>query len=150
MQLNGCTNQLQKGGVCARHVAEFKKCGHNGCTSKAQKGGGCCRHGAKVPHKASQEGCTNRARGVCKRHGAKVARKTCRREGAQTLFRTKASALGMGQHLLKGNANMHHVADAPPKVAEIQSPDAPTLPGWESVGSTERINKLLSLLVFSC
>eukprot|EP00984_Skeletonema_dohrnii_P036290 scaffold37098_cov139-Skeletonema_dohrnii-CCMP3373.AAC.1 len=79
---DGCTNHVQKGGVCIRHGAKVtrKLCSKEGCKNIAVAGGVCRRHGAKVKL-CSSEGCTNKARegGVCKRHGAKV--KLCSSEG---------------------------------------------------------------------
>jgi len=43
---DGCTNQVQNGGVCRRHGAKVKRCSSVGCTKQAQKGGVCIRHGA--------------------------------------------------------------------------------------------------------
>jgi hypothetical protein len=80
----GCTNHVQKRGVCVRHGAKVKRCSSEGCTKQAKQGGVCRRHGAKVEHKrCSSKGCTNIAQrgGVCKRHGAKVEHKRCSTEG---------------------------------------------------------------------
>ncbi len=78
----GCTNHVQKGGVCIKHGAkvEHKRCNVDGCTSFVVKGGVCKRHGAKVKL-CSAVGCTNNVvkGGVCVRHGAKV--KLCSVEG---------------------------------------------------------------------
>ena len=35
--IEGCTNKVQKGGVCVRHGAEIKKCSSEGCTNQVQK-----------------------------------------------------------------------------------------------------------------
>ena len=43
----GCTNQVQKGGVCKAHGAEVKRCSFEECTNQAQKEGVCITHGAK-------------------------------------------------------------------------------------------------------
>ena len=37
----GCTNQVQKGGVCVTHGAKVKTCKHGGCANRVQKGGVC-------------------------------------------------------------------------------------------------------------
>lgn len=92
----GCTNQVQQGGLCIRHGAKVKMCTASGCTKLAQQGGLCIKHGASVKlcswgdcgklaqrggvcyshgakaRKCSSEGCMNNAkrRGLCKRHGA--------------------------------------------------------------------------------
>eukprot|EP00984_Skeletonema_dohrnii_P015434 scaffold6670_cov81-Skeletonema_dohrnii-CCMP3373.AAC.2 len=76
--VDGCTNQVQNGGVCIKHGAEVKRCSSKGCTNGAIKGGVCkkhaveqlkkqiCMHGAKVKL-CSSEGCTHYAfkGGVC-------------------------------------------------------------------------------------
>ena len=31
----GCTNEVQKGGICYRHGSKRKRCSHDGCTNKA-------------------------------------------------------------------------------------------------------------------
>jgi hypothetical protein len=54
----GCTNQVQKGGVCKAHGAEVKRCSFEGCTNQAITGGVCITHGAKVK-RCSRKGCTN-------------------------------------------------------------------------------------------
>jgi hypothetical protein len=63
---DGCTNQVQKGGVCIKHGAKVKRCSSEGCKNHAKKGGVCVKHGAKVKL-CNIEGCTNKAikRGVC-------------------------------------------------------------------------------------
>ncbi len=43
---DGCTNQVQKGGLCKRHGAKTKRCSVEGCTTFAKKGGVCYRHSA--------------------------------------------------------------------------------------------------------
>ncbi len=64
----GCTNYVQKGGVCIRHGGKVvpKLCSSEGCANNAQNGGVCNRHGAKVKQ-CSSEGCTNHIQkgGVC-------------------------------------------------------------------------------------
>jgi hypothetical protein len=42
----GCTNQVQNGGVCMKHGAKVKLCSAEGCTSRAQGGGVYKKHGA--------------------------------------------------------------------------------------------------------
>ena len=42
----GCTNQVQKGGVCRRHGAKKRLCSQEGCTNQAQIRGVCYRHKA--------------------------------------------------------------------------------------------------------
>eukprot|EP00985_Skeletonema_marinoi_P023631 scaffold15840_cov142-Skeletonema_marinoi.AAC.5 len=44
---DGCTNQVQKQGLCFRHGAKFKLCSYEGCRKQAKVGGVCCRHGGK-------------------------------------------------------------------------------------------------------
>jgi len=70
----GCTNQVQTGGLCVKHGAKTKKCSSHGCKNKSINGGVCIRHGAERPKRklCSSEGCTSQAkkRGVCIRHGA--------------------------------------------------------------------------------
>ena len=58
-----------------RHGATWtkKQCSIDGCTNIVQKGGVCIKHGAKKRVMlCSVDGCTNRVRrrGVCMRHGA--------------------------------------------------------------------------------
>ena len=76
----GCTNQSKKGGVCVTHGAKVKRCSHEGCTNGVIKGGVCVTHGAEKK-RCSFNGCTNNSRkgGVCITHGAKVKR--CSHEG---------------------------------------------------------------------
>ena len=38
---NGCTNVVQRGGVCTRHGAKVKRCSGEGCTNVAVQGGVC-------------------------------------------------------------------------------------------------------------
>ena len=47
LPFDGCTNQVQKGGVCMRHGASYTKktCSREGCTNLVQKGKVCIRHG---------------------------------------------------------------------------------------------------------
>jgi hypothetical protein len=44
--IEGCTNQVVKGGVCTKHGAKVQRklCSSEGCTNIAQKGGVCTRH----------------------------------------------------------------------------------------------------------
>ena len=42
----GCTNFVQKGGVCIKHGAKRKRCNIEGCKNQVQKRGMCRRHGA--------------------------------------------------------------------------------------------------------
>jgi hypothetical protein len=72
-RVEGCTKQVQNGGVCITHGAKLKRCSSEGCPNRAVKGGVCKRHGAVVERKkCSAEDCTNLAvkGGVCHRHGA--------------------------------------------------------------------------------
>jgi len=73
-RVEGCTKQVQKGGVCITHGAQLKRCSSEGCPNRAVKGGVCKRHGAVVERKrCSAEDCTSLAQkgGMCHRHGAK-------------------------------------------------------------------------------
>ena len=76
----GCTNNIQNGGVCFRHGAKKKPCSVDDCTNQVVNGGVCIRHGAKVKL-CSVDNCTNYAKkgGVCVQHGAKGDR--CKLEG---------------------------------------------------------------------
>ena len=68
--VEGCNNQVMKGGLCITHGAERKRCSFVGCTNQVGKGRVCVTHGAKVKQ-CSFEGCTKQARGkggVCQRH----------------------------------------------------------------------------------
>ena len=50
----GCSNQVQSGGVCRRHGAKaaVRLCNKEGCTKYARGGEGVCmRHGANVTHR---------------------------------------------------------------------------------------------------
>jgi hypothetical protein len=53
----GCTNNIQKGGVCVRHGVKVvrKLCSHEGCINKTVKGGVCIRHGAIVAKKLNRD-----------------------------------------------------------------------------------------------
>jgi hypothetical protein len=54
----GCTNFVQKGGVCFTHGAKVKRCNHEGCTNIVVKGGVCVTHGAKKKQSALRDGTT--------------------------------------------------------------------------------------------
>jgi hypothetical protein len=85
----GCTKQSKTGGVCARHGAKVKRCGHEGgCTNYAQKGGVCVRHGAKAK-RCRHQGCSKIAKqgGVCVRHGAIVKVKRCGHAGCNNIIK---------------------------------------------------------------
>jgi hypothetical protein len=54
--IEGCTNQVVKGGVCWTHGAKVstrKQCSYEGCTKYVRKGGLCWTHGAKVGSNAN-------------------------------------------------------------------------------------------------
>lgn len=53
--IEGCTNNAQKGGVCIKHgaVQKRKTCSHEGCTNKVQKGGVCIKHGGRLQQEQS-------------------------------------------------------------------------------------------------
>jgi len=83
----GCANKVQKGGVCVTHGAKKKRCGHKGCTNQAVQGGVCITHGA-MTKRCSFKGCANKARkeGVCVTHGAMTKRcsfKGCARKAVK-------------------------------------------------------------------
>ena len=73
----GCTSQVQEGGVCIKHSTKVKLCSHEGCTNQIKQGGVCWRHGARAVCSkiCSTDGCTKLAQkqGVCIRHGAKFS-----------------------------------------------------------------------------
>ena len=67
----GCTNQVQKEGVCIKHSTKVKLCSHEGCTDQAKLGGLCFQHVYYCNH----EGCIKvvvKKGGVCIEHGTKV------------------------------------------------------------------------------
>lgn len=72
--IEGCTNQVVKVGVCLTHGAKvkYKRCSHKGCTSKVQQGGVCTTHGANKKQ-CNFEGCIRFAQkgGICRRHSSK-------------------------------------------------------------------------------
>ena len=94
---DGCTNQVQKGGLCRRHGAKTKRCSVEGCKNHAKKGGVCIKHGAKKTQ-CSMEECTNHAvrRGVCIKHGAKVEYKGCSVEGCTNLAQKRGVCMKHG------------------------------------------------------
>lgn len=94
--LDGCPNEAMGGGggYCYSHGGgRYKKrkgprptCSVDGCDRKVRKAGLCCVHGEPRPSTPCRvEGCARMAitlrDGVCIKHGAKVKRYFCAREG---------------------------------------------------------------------
>ena len=89
---DGCTNQAQKGGVCAAHGKKYT-CNHEGCTNWAKRGGFCQRHGEKIT--CSAEGCSNVAFNgdVCVRHREKITYARCSHKGCKFYAKTDQTSL---------------------------------------------------------
>jgi len=83
--IEGCNRKAAGNGRCRIEHGGYNLCNQDGCTNRVQKGGVCLRHGAVVRYTCRHEGCTNqvkRSRGVCTLHEAKQrAVLTCKREG---------------------------------------------------------------------
>lgn len=112
----GCTNQVQKGGVCSSH----KTCSHEGCkvlVSVDSPGGLCWRHGGKsynyVP--CNYEGCKKwggQKGGLCIYHREKLKR-------AKRNQRAKNALMKDAQHVEECTTNPVGGADEPELNLEI-------------------------------
>ena len=67
--IDTCANLSQKGGLCANHGVDIKRCTGEGCTRCAQNGGLCYGHGARLQICAAER-CTRQLR----RQGGRLGR----------------------------------------------------------------------------
>lgn len=61
----GCTNIVQRGGVCVTHGAKVKQCSHKGCANQSNIVGLCWKHGGKKKCAATRGVPAYPARVVC-------------------------------------------------------------------------------------
>jgi len=78
----GCSKGVQAGGVCWKHMDQFKVCRAEECNEPARTRGLCIRHDA-LRLVCSYRGCANQVcrSGLCMRHGNCTQKPECRVEG---------------------------------------------------------------------
>ena len=78
----GCSKGVQAGGVCWKHMDQFKVCRAEECNEPARTRGLCIRHDA-LRLVCSYRGCANQVcrDGLCMRHGNCTQKTECRVEG---------------------------------------------------------------------